>query len=195
MKWPAYVLVVLLAACASVTKVEGTHQVNEKLSFESNAAWNLIELPGSSRPYKLLTQEGITIDEMRLWASLASGKDILNDANPSSSGSDNKKRRPVFEAGMSLDQLTALFESAMTLDGSVVQMTKIEPDEISGVKGVRFQFTWTRKSDGVILLGLGWAGVLKNELYAATFTAPRLHFYDKLSPKAEALFKSLKIKG
>jgi hypothetical protein len=37
--------------------------------------------------------------------------------------------------------------------------------------------------------------VRKNELFAATFVAPRLAFYPRLLPKAEAVVRSAEIKG
>ena len=43
---------------------------------------------------------------------------------------------------------------------------------------------------------LGWPDpVYGEELYAATFVAPRLSFYQRLLPMAEAVVKTARIKG
>ena len=60
---------------------------------------------------------------------------------------------------------------------------------------MRFEFAVTRKSNDLQLKGIGWAAVRKNELYAATFTAPELAFYKRLLPKAEEVVKSARIKA
>jgi len=46
----------------------------------------------------------------------------------------------------------------------------------------------------VQLAGVGWAAVRRNELFAATFVAPRLSFFARLQPKAEAVVRTLRIK-
>jgi hypothetical protein len=48
----------------------------------------------------------------------------------------------------------------------------------------------TRKYDDLNFRGVGWATVQDQQFFAAVFTAPRLHFYQQLMPKAEAVVKT-----
>jgi hypothetical protein len=60
---------------------------------------------------------------------------------------------------------------------------------------VRFEFTLARRADDLTLKGVGWAAEHDRELYAATFAAPRLTFFAKLLPMAEAVVKTAHIRG
>jgi hypothetical protein len=65
---------------------------------------------------------------------------------------------------------------------------------------VRFEFTLARRRDDLTMQGVGWVAVRPDpvygeELYAATFVAPRLSFYQRLLPMAEAVVKTARIKG
>jgi len=96
---------------------------------------------------------------------------------------------------MQPDQLVNLFEVLYAIDGSMVSIGKVEPTVFAGERGVRFEFAVTRKLDGVQLSGVGWAAVRKNELYAASFVAPRLAFFPRLAPKVERVVQSALIQG
>jgi hypothetical protein len=104
-------------------------------------------------------------------------------------------RTPTYTAGMQSDQLVNLFEVLYAMDGSIVTMNKVEASNFAGEKGVRFEFSVTRKGDDVQLRGIGWVAVRKSELFAATFVAPKLSFFERLSYKAEAVVKTATIKG
>jgi hypothetical protein len=65
---------------------------------------------------------------------------------------------------------------------------------------VRFEFTLARRSDDLNMRGVGWAAVRPDpmwgeELFAATFVAPRLGFYPHLLPMAEAVVKTARVQG
>lgn len=188
-------LAVLMAGCASVVKVEGDQVVNGRLSVRLTDAWNKLSLPGARQPYETWTQEGLWVDQLRFWAGVRSGEALMQ-LPPGSAQADQKAPRvPTFQAGMGADQLVNLFEVLYSTDGSQVTMTRIEPADFAGEKGVRFEFTVLRKRDGLPLHGKGWAAVRKNELFAATFVAPRLNFYPTLLPRAERVIATARIKG
>jgi hypothetical protein len=73
-------------------------------------------------------------------------------------------------------------------------MTRIEPGQFAGEKGLRFEFSVARKRDDVQLLGVGWVVVRNQELFAATFVAPKLAFFPRLMPMAEAVVKTARVK-
>jgi len=54
--------------------------------------------------------------------------------------------------------------------------------------------------DDLTLQGVGWVGVRNNpvegeELYAATFMAPKMAFFTRLLPMAETVVKTARVKG
>jgi hypothetical protein len=188
-------LAAALVGCAGVVKVEGEQVVNNRLALKLPEAWNRIDLPGNKQPYESWTQEGLTLDQLRIWAGIPSGQPMMT--SPSTSGGAGQKapRIPTFTAGMPPDQLVGLFETLYSADGSIFSISKVEPAAFAGEKGVYFEFALTRKSDGVQMQGSGWVAVRKNELFAATFTAPRLAFYPKLVSRAEGVVRTAQIKG
>jgi hypothetical protein len=186
-------LALLLAGCATATKMEGDQVVNHRMAVKVTEAWNKIALPGSNEPFDMWTQEGVTLDHLRLWAGLKPGQPLIT--KPYLPGGQTAPRVPTFADGMAPDQLVNLFELLYSIDGSRVSMARIEPASFAGEKGLRFEFTVARKSDDLQLRGVGWLAVKNGELFAATFVAPRLNFYPRLAPKAEAIVASARIRG
>lgn len=187
----ALVLAVLLAGCAAVVKVEGDQVVNNKLAVKLPAAWNRIAI--HQEPYELWTQDGVTLDQLRFWAGVKPGQALIR--TPNTPMGQKAPRVPTFEANMTPDQLVALFEILYAADGSQVRITRIEPGEFAGEKGIRFEFAVIKKTTDLQLKGTGWAAVRGGELYAAAFTAPELAFYKRLLPKAEAVVATARIKA
>jgi hypothetical protein len=184
-----------LAGCMSITKVEGDQVVNNRLAVKVSDAWNKVSPPGNQQPYEMWTQEGLTLDHLRFWAAIPSGKPLMTLPPGATPSGQTPRRLPTFTVGMPPDQLVNLFEVLYSSDGSVVTVTKVEPAVFAGEKGVRFEFAFARKSDDVQLRGVGWVGVRQNELFAATFVAPKLSFFPRLLPKAEAVVKTAQIRG
>ena len=189
-KFIAIALVALLAACGTkIVKVEGDQIVNSRMSVRLSEAWNKVTIPSSLQPYDTWTQEGLSLDNLRLWAGLRSGQPLMT-LPPNATDEQKKRRLPTFVASMQPDQLVNLLETLYANDGSVVNVTKVEPAVFAGEKGIRFEFGVTRKSDGVQLNGVGWVAVRKDEMFAASFVAPRLSFFPRLIPKAESVVKT-----
>jgi hypothetical protein len=95
---------------------------------------------------------------------------------------------------MSPEQLVQMFEIFYSADGSLVTMGRVEPARFAGGNGLRFEFEWVRKEDDVQLKGVGWLVVQKGKLYAATFAAPRLYFYDRIYPRAAAVVQTAAVR-
>ena len=191
----ALLLALLLAACTTIAKVEGEQVVNGKLVVNVSDAWNKVTDPWEGEPYDIWTQEGIPLDHLRLWGGVRPGQPLV--AKPTvlfRAPGEKDPRYPTFTAGLPPDKLVNLFETLYANEGPV-QITRMEPTLFAGQKGVRFEFTLARRSDDVTLRGVGWVTVHKGELYAATFAAPRLTFYQRLLPMAEAVVKTARIRG
>jgi hypothetical protein len=189
------VLALLMAACTTIAKVEGDQVVNGKMIVNVSEAWNKVTDPWEGGPYDMWTQEGIPLDHLRLWAGIKPGKALV--AKPTvlfRAPGEKDARYPTFTTGLPPDKLVSLFETLYANEG-VVEITRVEPTVFAGEKGVRFEFTLARRADDVTLKGVGWVAVRNDELFAATFAAPRLTFFPKLLPLAEAVVKTARIKG
>jgi hypothetical protein len=184
-----------LAGCTAIVKVEGDHVVNERMTVTVTEAWNKVSLPGDQQPYDMWTQEGITLDHLRFWAAIKPGQPMMRLPRTGVPMGQTAPRVPTFMSGMAPDQLISLFEVLYSADGSIVKMTRIEPAQFAGERGLRFEFSVARKRDDVQLMGVGWVSVRNQELFAATFAAPRLAFFPRLLPMAEAVVKTARIKG
>jgi hypothetical protein len=183
-------IAVLLAGCAAVVKVEGDQVIKDKLAVKLPTAWNRI--PHHNEPYELWTQDGVSLDQLRMWAAVKPGQALIR--TPHTPMGQKAPRVPTFTANMTPDQLVSLFETMYSADGSQVKITKVEPGRFAGEDGVRFEFGVIKKSNELQLKGTGWAAVRNNELFAATFTAPELSFYKRLLPRAEAVVATARIR-
>ena len=192
----ALALLGLMVGCTSVLKVEGDYEVGKRLVVKVAEPWNKIPVGGGNNPhpFELWTMEGLPLDQLRFWVGIAPGQSLLRKA-PTAPAGQVAPRAPTYVAGMGLDQLVNLFEILYASDGSMITITKIDAAEFVGERGARFEFSVLRKGDDVALLGVGWVAVRKAELFAATFVAPKLSFFPRLLPKAEAVIRSAQIKG
>ena len=186
----AALLVLVLAGCAAIAKVEGEQTVNNKLAVKLREAWNRLNYPG--HPYEVWTQEGASLDQLRFWAGVQAGKQIVT--LPPAPAGQKAGRVPTFTGNMTPDQLVSFFEIMYSADGSQVKVTRIEPGSFAGADGVRFEFLVTMKKTDLQVHGMGWAAVRNGELYAATYHAAELAFFKRLAPKAEAVVKAAVIK-
>ncbi|MDB5898209.1 MAG: hypothetical protein JWP41_1811 [Ramlibacter sp.] len=192
-------LALLLAACTSISRMDGDQVVNERLAVHVSEAWNKVTDRWEATPYDTWTQEGIPLDHLRIWAGIHPGDAIMVHYPGYSRDADAKDARvPRFRTGLTPEKLVSLFEEFYATAGTV-SITKVEPAIFAGQKGVRFEFALARRRDDLNLLGVGWIAVRADptygeELYAATFVAPRLHFFQRLLPMAEAVVKTARIR-
>ena len=188
-------LAMVLAACTTIAKVDGEQLVNDKLLVRVPQAWNKIQDPWSDEPYDTWTQEGMPLDHLRFWGGVRSGEPLMAKPKVFLVRDDQKEARvPTFRTGMAPDKLVSLFEELYATAGTV-RLTRVEPALFAGQKGVRFEFTLARRWDDLHMKGVGWVAVKDDQLYAATFLAPRMSFYDRLLPLAEAIVQTARIKG
>lgn len=193
-------LAAFLAACTSMARMEGDQVVNHKLAVHVSEAWNRMADPFDGEPYDTWTQEGIPLDHLRLWGGVQPGQPLMARPMVFLKTEDMRAPRvPTFKVGMTPEKLVSLFEELYANSGTVT-VTKMEPTVFAGEKGVRFEFTLARRSDDLTMRGVGWFAVKQDklvgeELYAATFIAPRAAFFARLLPMAEAVVRTARIKG
>lgn len=185
-KIAALSLALILSACTTVTQIEGEQRLGNRLSLTLPSAWNKFSQPASV-PFEVWTQEGIMLDQLRIWAAVKPDQALI--IKPAYDGTKAAKA-PVFKPGLRPDQWVALLEMTYASDGSTVNVDKVEPSTWAGMKAVRFEFSMTRKHDDLAFRGVGWATEQDQHFFAAVFTAPRLHFYGQLLPKVEAVVQT-----
>jgi hypothetical protein len=182
-------LAATLAGCGQVLKLaDGEVLVRERLLVQTGKPWNQFER-GVGDGVTTWTREGVTIDALRFFVGLKDG-DLLAPTPTQPKGAQPL----VFKRSMQAADVVALFESLVVRDGSSFTLERNEPAEFIGQPGFRFEFSSVRKSDDVMLKGLGWGAVRNGELFLITYTAPRLAFFPRGAADAEALARSARVK-
>jgi hypothetical protein len=181
-------LVLLLAACANLSKVEiGDVVVREKLHVHIDGAWNRFER-GMGDDTTTWTQEGITVDALRFYVGIKDGQEIARTPNKDTAA-------VVFKATMQPQDIVGLYQTLLSRGGSSFTLEKLEPAEFIGMPGFRFEYTVIRKTDDVRLKGVAWGAVRNGELFVINYSAPRLAFFPKYVGQVEALARSAHVKG
>lgn len=180
--------VVVLAGCAAMAKVDsGDRTVGDRLAVNIEGAWNHLQAPGLG-PAQTWTREGLTVDQLLLYSGIKNGE-LVHAPSRSGRGKDF-----AFRAGMMPDEIVAMYEGMLTRDGSSFKLTRLEPSPFGGLKGFRFDFVLTRKLDNVVLSGMGWGVVSKEELFAILYMAPRLVFFSRHAAQVEKIALSAKVR-
>ncbi|GAB3757032.1 hypothetical protein GCM10028796_00480 [Ramlibacter monticola] len=193
-------LAIALAACTSMARMEGEQVVNDRLVVHVPGAWNKVVDRSEKTPYDTWTQEGMPLDHLRLWGGVRPGEPLVTKWASYSRAADARDPRvPTFRTGLTPEKLVSLFEAVYAGAGTVT-ITKVEPTVFADTPGVRFEFTLARRSDDLNMRGVGWVAarpdpVWGEELYAATFVAPRLSFYERLLPMAEEVVKTAHVRA
>jgi hypothetical protein len=181
-----------LAGCAVVPKMEKVESpqqnIGARLEVTLDQTWNHFQ-SAQIAPARVWTTEGLPIDELRVYAGVKGGEAIDAGA-PVVAGA----KKIEFRAGMQPDEIVAMFEGLYTKGGSTFKLDKLEPWSFGGEKGFRFEFTFTRKVDGVVNLGVGYGTVSKEELFALLYFAPRLGFFPRNKDKVEQVARSARLK-
>lgn len=179
----------LIAGCAQVSHVAtGEVTLKNRLVVTVDKPWNQFER-GLDDATPTWTQDGITVDALRFYAGLKDG-DLLA---PTPAGA--KAVKPLaFRASMQTAELVSLFEGLYARDGSTFTLQRVAPHPFAGGDGFRFEFASIRKNDEVHLSGVGWGAIRGGELFAITYTAPRLSFFARHLGSAEAIVKSARVR-
>lgn len=179
----------LLAGCAQLSPVaSGQVVVRQRLVVDVDQPWNQFEttLDDGTPTW---TREGITVDALKFYVGLKNG-DLI-----APTPSEPKGQAPIaYKAGMQAADVVALFERLYSRGGSTFTLERVAPDTFVGVPGYRFEFASLRQSDDVRLKGVGWFAIRDGELWAITFTAPRLAFFPAGIGSAESIARSARIK-
>ena len=182
-------VVLVLAGCASVSKVEqGDQVVAGRMAVKLEGPWNRLEnLPGIQVP--TWTVDGITVDRLQFFVGIKDGRPLVDLP------SGQNRQSVVFQASMQPDQLVSLFERMLTADGSTFTLERAGPAPFLGGQGIRFQYSLVRRIDDVRLSGFGYARIVGGELYAIVYQAPRLGFYPRYQAQVDRMAQTASLRG
>jgi hypothetical protein len=186
-------LTLIVVGCANIVKIEGEQTINSKMTVKLPQAWNKVNVAASQQPYELWTQDGVFVDQLRIWAGINNGANLV--VAPQKNAQGKAPRVPVFTAGMKLDQIASLFEQMYAIDGSAVTLDKVEPASFGTQQGVRVEFSVVVQNSNLQLKGVAWAAEHKGQFYATSYVAPRLSFFPRYLPQVQDIAKSAVIKG
>jgi hypothetical protein len=180
-------LALVLTGCASVNKMQtGQQNIGDRLVVTLEGAWNHVNTPAMG-PGQVWTMEGLPVDQLRVYAGVKDGEPIASAAG--------KDQAINFRSSMQPEDIVTMFESMLTRGGSTFKLDKLEPWTFGGEKGFRFEFTFTRKVDGVINSGVGYGTVSKGELFTLLYAAPRLGFFPRHKDNVEQIARSARFKS
>jgi hypothetical protein len=178
-----------LAGCAQMSKVaSGQVTVRERMVVELDRPWNQFEGVFDDRT-PTWTREGVTVDALRFYVGLKDGELLApTPAEP-------KGTAPlVFKSSMQAADVVALFERLHSR-GSTFRLESVSAQPFVGAPGYRFEFSGVRQSDDVRLRGVGWFAIRNGELFAITYTAPRMAFFPAGIAGAEHVAQSARLRS
>ncbi len=174
----------LLSACATFTLVEAQrHQISEFYSVESPIQWNRVKT-GS---IEIWTSDGPILQAVRFFNG-------IDDGAPMFRVYGQKKKQPLFRAGMSATEVQEFVVDSIAADGAGnVTASNLRPFQFGGLPGFRFDLEFL-SANGLELDGIA-AGVAKdNKLYLILYTGTRSHYFDKHKAHVEQILQSIQTK-
>jgi len=165
----------------------GPVTVKSVLIVTSDGGWNRIDPPGIGRD-ETWTSNGIGLDALTFYVGIRNGESLIAFQGGS------LRRPPTFRGAMLPTEIVELYEETVTRDGSTFRLERLTPAPFAGAQGFRFEFTIVRKGDDVTLRGFAHGAVVKDRLYLVVFRAPRIHYYARHLPRAEAVARSAQLK-
>jgi hypothetical protein len=188
--------IIVLGACATTTpqpqviKVEaGSVTISERLTLNVVRAWNQFPNgPSSGRGDSVptWTREGFSVDLLQFYIGIKEGQEI--------GGTASKGQTPlVLKKNMGPREVIGLFESLWTRSGSSFELERIQPMEVMGAAGFRFDYSLNRKGDDLRMRGVGYALLQNGELHLIHYRAPRLVFFERGQSEVHALATSARV--
>lgn len=178
------VLSVFLQSCTHFSLVSpGRTKIGDFYSVETKINWSKI----SANKMTTWSVDGPLIHGIIFINSILDGEPLFLIA------SKDEEKLPKFKAGMTPLELREVFEaSLMAADAQAVKVTQLKPAKFGKLSGFRFEYNYKSK-EGLEMKGIGLGVVHKDVLYALSYFAPKLYYFDKYKHEVEGIFNSIKI--
>lgn len=143
------------------------------LTVTPSRDWNRLGVaPG--RKTEVWTLDGEDLNDVTFFAGIEAGKPLVREVS--------KKRKPLpkFTGHTLLVEVPELLEGTYRAGRDIATFTAsgATPDRFLGHDGIRFTYEYVDE-DALPRRGEGRAALIGGLLYMVTFSAPRLHYYDR----------------
>ena len=149
--------------------------------------WNRLGFsPGKKT--EIWTLDGEDLNDVTFFAGIEPGQPLVREVS--------KKRKPLpkFTKETLLVEVPELLEGTYraSKDIATFAMSDAKPDRFLGHDGIRFTYDYV-DDDELPRRGEARATLINGLLYMATFSAPRLHYYDRTLEDFHALTDAAKL--
>lgn len=162
-----------------------TSFANGEVTITPQSDWNLASGKLGKQTYAW-TQDGFELNSLHVFAGVPAGQPLYKERD--------KKRNPLpkFDPSALLPDLVDLFERSFRAQNEVADFTVLEvrPASFGGQNGVRARFKYVLAGDDLVRFGEVRLAVKNSKLYAISFTAPALHYFNAGLPEAMAIMDS-----
>jgi hypothetical protein len=149
--------------------------------------WNRLGISPGKRT-ELWTLDGEDLNDVTFFAGIEPGKPLVREVS--------KKRKPLpnFTKDTLLAEVPELLEGTYRASKDIATFTvsSAKPDRFLGHGGIRFTYDYVDE-DELPRRGEAQAALINGLLYMVTFSAPRLHYYDRTLEDFHALADSAKL--
>jgi len=149
--------------------------------------WNRLSFsPGKKT--EVWTLDGEDLNDVTFFAGIEPGKPLVREI------SQKRKPLPKFTKDTLLVEVPELLESTYRASKDIATFTVsgAKPDRFLGHDGIRFTYDYIDQ-DELPRRGEARATFIKGLLYMATFSAPRLYYYDRTLEDFHALTDAAKL--
>lgn len=143
------------------------------LTVTPSRDWNRLAFSPGKRT-ELWTLDGEDLNDVTFFAGIEPGKPLMREVS--------KKRKPLpkFTTQTLLVEVPELLEGTYraSKDIATFNLSGAKPDRFLGHDGIRFTYDYVDE-DELPRRGEGRAALISGLLYMVTFSAPRVHYYDR----------------
>jgi hypothetical protein len=158
-----------------------------RLSASPASEWNRLSARGGKN-VEVWTVDGDELNKITFYGGIPVGDPLLREAD--------KKHAPLprVTPNMLITDIPAILESSYRIQLHTMQMSvdSQEPTMVSGYKGIKFTYTFTREDDEVQRKGEAVGAFVGDRLYIVAYEAPAIHFFDKDVGKFRQLASTLR---
>lgn len=184
----------VLAGCAHYSQIgPGSYGIRGRLDVTLDRGWNRqVEGAGNIWP-ETWTLNGPYLDLLHIAAGIEDGKALVRLPEL------RLREFPRFRAGSDPNDIVDLVKGtlARSNEGGDFVLVLVEPAQVAGQDGIRFEFKFGTGGAGGGLEtdrhALGYAFEYEKRLYLILFHAAEIHFFPSLRPIAEAIAASARL--
>lgn len=135
------------------------------------------------------TQDGFELNAFEVFAGVPAGQPLYKERD--------KKRNPMpkFDTTLLLPELADFFERSFRAGKGVTDFTVENSDPVifAGGQGLEVRYRYSLPNDDLVRRGVARLVMIDKKLYAATYFAPDVHYFQAGLPEAQALMEKARL--